>query len=213
VPWRITTETTEQLTPRRRAITCGGSFAGLIDGLRKPAGSLALLMRSKLLMQSKLGLEEVDLPERVAARRCSAVAAFALTIPDLRPNRRECPIGVDSVEKVRDRGRTIARIEFRSANGLPVNLDSSSPLGEKCLSTSGACPPEHQTFSTLSTPCGLSVASVACWSCVSQSEANGIFNGKLIYIDARMSSACQILEECHAKIHLHGNVYRHRNSR
>lgn len=34
----------------------------------------------------------------------------------------------------------------------------------------------------------------------------------LIYIDARTSSACQILEEYHAKIHLHGNVYR-RNSR
>ncbi len=60
--------------------------------------------------------------------------------------------GVDSVEKVRDGGRRAAPIEFRSTDGLPVNLDSSSTRREKCLSTSGACPPEDHTFSTLSAP-------------------------------------------------------------
>ncbi|CAH2396582.1 hypothetical protein MES5069_140032 [Mesorhizobium escarrei] len=59
---------------------------------------------------------------------------------------------------------------------------------------------------------GLSVASVACWNCVGQSEANGIFNGTLIYLDARTSSAAKYLRNANAKTRLDRNVYRHRRN-
>ena len=44
-------------------------------------------------------------------------------------------------------------------------------------------------------------------------EGHGISKGTLIYMDAQRSSACQIVEEGHAKVHRHGGVYRRRNSR
>ncbi|MES0033356.1 hypothetical protein, partial [Mesorhizobium sp. M0040] len=63
------------------------------------------------------------------------------------------------------------------------------------------------------TQCGLSLRASLAGAALSRSEANGIFNGTLIYMENPTSSACQILEECHAKAHLHGDMYRRRNSR